>query len=169
MRRLALGLAVAAAAVVVPAGAAGAAGPAPGAAGGEAGEAGEAGEIKLKNPFELGSAVKVTLVFAVVLLATKAATVYLGPRGLYLTSLLAGMTDVDAVTLSTAGLARDGIDAATATVAVVLAIAVNTAVKAALAGIVGGAALGRRTVLVGALVLAAGAAGLAAGAGLDLG
>ena len=139
------------------------------AAAGEAGEAGEAREIALKNPFELGSAVKVTLVFAVVLLATKAATVYLGPRGLYLTSLLAGMTDVDAVTLSTAGLARDGIDAVTATVAVVLAIAVNTAVKAALAGIVGGAALGRRTVLVGALVLAAGAAGLAATAGLDLG
>ncbi len=130
------------------------------------GPANEAGELELKNPFELGSAVKVTLVFGVVLLATKAATVYIGPRGLYLTSLLAGTTDVDAVTLSTAGLARDSIDAVTATIAIALAIAVNTAVKVALAGIVGGAALGRRAALVGGLTLVAGAAGLAASAGL---
>ena len=123
---------------------------------------GDAGELDLKNPFELGSAVKVTLVFAVVLLATKAATAYIGTRGLYLASALAGTTDVDAVTLSSAGLAKDELDPITATVAIAIAIIVNTAVKAALAAIVGGRALGRRAALVGALILAGGVLGLAA-------
>jgi uncharacterized membrane protein (DUF4010 family) len=133
---------------------------------------GEPGELELENPFELGSAVKVTLVFGVVLLATKAATVYLGRGGLYLTSAIAGITDVDAITLSSAGLAKDGLDPATAATAIAIAIGVNTAVKATLAAAVGGAALGRRAAVIGALVLAAGAvgaAGIAAGVGLDLG
>jgi uncharacterized membrane protein (DUF4010 family) len=127
-------------------------------------DGGDSTEVELKNPFELGSAIKVTLVFAAVLLASKAATEYLGRRGLYLTSALAGTTDVDAATLSSAQLARDGLDAVTATVAILLAIAVNTAVKAGLAAGVGGAALGKRMILVGGLILGAGAAGLAAGA-----
>ena len=129
---------------------------------------GHAAELELKNPFELGSAVKVTLVFGLILLASKAATVYLGRRGLYLTSAIAGTTDVDAVTLSSAGLAKDGLDPITATVAIALSIAVNTAVKTSLAAIVGGAALGRRMALVGGLVIVAGVAGLAAGSALGL-
>jgi uncharacterized membrane protein (DUF4010 family) len=123
-------------------------------------------ELELKNPFDLGNAIKVTLVFAAVLLASKAATEYLGSSGLYLTSALAGTTDVDAATLSSAQLARDGLDAVTATVAILLAIAVNTAVKAGLAAGIGGAALGKRMILVGGLILGAGAAGLTAGAAL---
>ena len=126
------------------------------------------GELELKNPFELGSAIKVALVFGVVLLATRAATEYLGRSGLYLTSALAGTTDVDAITLSSAGLAKDGLDAITATIAIVIAVGVNTVVKASLAAIVGGGGLGRRAALIGALVLVAGVVGLAAGAGLGL-
>ena len=122
----------------------------------------EAAEVELKNPFELGSAIKVAFVFALVLLATKAATVYLGRSGLYLASGLAGITDVDAVTLSSAGLAKDGLDLATAATAIAIAIGVNTVAKAALAAGVGGAALGRRAILIGGLVLVAGAAGTAA-------
>jgi uncharacterized membrane protein (DUF4010 family) len=127
-------------------------------------EDGDPGALELKNPFELGSAIKVTLAFGVVLLATKAATEYLGPRGLYLASALAGTTDVDAITLSSAELASGGLDPFTATIAIAIAIAVNTVVKTALAAFVGGAALGRRMALVGGLIIVAGAAGLAAGA-----
>jgi uncharacterized membrane protein (DUF4010 family) len=122
----------------------------------------EPAEIELKNPFELGSAIKVAFVFGLVLLATKAATVYLGRSGLYLTSGLAGITDVDAVTLSSAGLAKDGLDTAAAATAIAIAIGVNTVAKAALAAGVGGAALGRRAILIGGLVIVAGAAGTAA-------
>jgi uncharacterized membrane protein (DUF4010 family) len=125
-------------------------------------------DLELKNPFELGSAIKVALVFGAVLLASRAATEYLGRSGLYLTSALAGTTDVDAITLSSAGLAKDGLDAVTAAIAIAIAIAVNTMVKASLASIVGGAALGKRAALVGALVIGAGVVGLAMGAGLGL-
>lgn len=130
----------------------------------------EPGEVELKNPFDLGSAIKVTLVFAAVLLTTKAATVYLGRGGLYLTSGLAGTTDVDAITLSSAGLAKGGIAVSTAATAISIAIGVNTVVKAVLATAVGGRALGRRAILIGGMVLVAGAAGVAAvAAGLGFG
>lgn len=124
------------------------------------------GELTLKNPFELGSAIKVALAFALVLLAAKAATEHLGAQGLYLASALAGTTDVDAITLSSAELAKGGVGALTATVAIVIAITANTVVKASLAAFVGGAALGKRAALVGGLIIVAGAIGLAAGAGL---
>lgn len=127
--------------------------------GAEPGEAGE--KIELKNPFELGSAIKVAFVFGLVQLASKAATVYLGKSGLYLTSALAGVTDVDAITLSSANLAKGGLEAATAATAIAIAIGVNTVAKAALAAVVGGGALGRRAILIGGLVLVAGAAGVA--------
>jgi len=115
------------------------------------------GPAEVKNPFELGSAIKVTLVFALVLLASKAAITYFGDRGLYLASALGGTTDVDAVTVSTAKLARDGLDPLVAVTSIAIAIAVNTIVKTGLAAGVGGAQLGRRTALVGLLVIAAGA------------
>ena len=129
-------------------------------------DGGDSAEVELKNPFELGSAIKVTIVFGAVLLASRAASEYLGRGGLYLTSVLAGTTDVDAVTLSSAQLARDGLEALTATVAILIAIAANTVVKTGLAASLGGAALGRRMALVGGLVLVAGVVGLVAGAGL---
>jgi uncharacterized membrane protein (DUF4010 family) len=126
------------------------------------------GELELENPFELGRAIKVTLAFGVVLFASKAATAYLGDRALYLAAAIAGITDVDAITVSSAQLAGGGLDPVTAVVGIAIAIAVNPVVKAGLAMTVGGAALGRRTAVVGALIIAGGAAGLAAGASLGL-
>jgi len=119
---------------------------------------------EVKNPFELGSAIKVTLVFAIVLLASKGAIEYFGDRGLYLASALGGTTDVDAVTVSTAKLAHDGLDAQIAVTSIVIAIAVNTLVKTGLAAGIGGAQLGRRTAIVGLLVIGCGAAAVVASA-----
>jgi uncharacterized membrane protein (DUF4010 family) len=123
---------------------------------------GNGSEMTLKNPFELGSAIKVSLMFALVLLVSKAATVYLGDQGLYLASALAGTTDVDAITVSTAKLARDGLDHSTATLSILIGIAVNTVVKTALAGGIGGEALGKRMAITAALIIGAGLAGLVA-------
>jgi len=127
---------------------------------------GDGGKMELKNPFELGSAIKVTLVFAIVLFAMKAAQHYAGTQGVYLASALGGTTDVDAVTLSSARLAKDGLEPLTATISILIAIAVNTIVKSGLAIGVGGWVLGKRVVLVGALVIVAGAAALGLTAGL---
>jgi hypothetical protein len=56
----------------------------------------EPSKTELTNPFELGSAIKVSLMFALVLVVTKGAIHYLGDRGLYLAAALSGTTDVDA-------------------------------------------------------------------------
>ena len=54
-------------------------------------------DVKLKNPFELGQAIKFGLLYGVVLFVAKAAQTYLGSGGLYASSVLAGLTDVDAI------------------------------------------------------------------------
>ena len=118
--------------------------------------------VELKNPFALGNAIRFGLLFGVILLASKAATVYLGDRGLYAAAGLAGSTDVDAITLSTAKLAREGLDAQVAAFAILIAVAANTVVKTGLAIGLGGRALGRRATVIGASIIVAGALGLAA-------
>lgn len=118
-------------------------------------------ELDLKNPFELGSAIKITLLFGVVLLVTKGANEYLGAEGLYAASALSGTTDVDAITVSTARLASGGLDHVVATASIVIAIAMNTIVKAGMAGWIAGRPLGKRTALTAALIVGAGAVGLA--------
>ena len=124
------------------------------------------GEVALDNPFELASAIKVSLMFGGVLVATKAATHYLGDSGLYVASALGGTTDVDAVTLSTSALAggevaADSIAPIVAVTAIAIAIAVNTIVKTALAAGIGGGILGKRVAIVGTLVIASGGVALA--------
>jgi len=91
----------------------------------------EEGEVDFSNPFELGPAIKFGLIYAVILLISKAAQTYLGNTGLYLSSIVAGLTDVDAITLSVAELSRTagGLDLGTAARAIVLAAMSNTAVK----------------------------------------
>ncbi len=124
------------------------------------GAKGQHAELTLTNPFELTAAVKVSLMFGVVLLATKAANSYLGAGGLYIASALGGTTDVDAVTLSTAKLAKSELAMDVATIAIAIAIATNTIIKTGLAIWVGGWGLGKRVVIIGALILVAGAVGL---------
>ncbi|MBA3459490.1 MAG: MgtC/SapB family protein [Deltaproteobacteria bacterium] len=122
---------------------------------------GEMPKMELKNPFELGSAIKVTFMFAVVLLASRAAVEYVGDGGLYLAAALGGSTDVDAITVSTAKLAQSTISHDVATITICIGIAVNTIVKAGLAIGLGGSALGKRVSLTGLLVLLGGGVGIA--------
>jgi uncharacterized membrane protein (DUF4010 family) len=116
--------------------------------------------LEVKNPFDLGSAMRFGAVFAVILLATKAAKLYLGNQGLYLAALVAGLTDVDAVTLSTARNAAAELNPAA--IAILIAVAANTIVKSSLAAFVGGRALGTRAFIVGGLIIAGAAAGAVA-------
>jgi len=85
-------------------------------------------ELEISNPFELGPAIKFGLVFALVLVISKAAEVYLGETGLYLSSFVAGLADVDAITLSIADLSQSGssISNVTAVRAITLAAIANT-------------------------------------------
>ena len=86
---------------------------------------------------------------------------YFPGQGYYVVAALAGLTDVDAITLSMASLARDGgTDAATATGAIVVAALANTLVKCGIIVGTAAVALRRRVVVVTLLVLAAGLAAL---------
>jgi uncharacterized membrane protein (DUF4010 family) len=92
-------------------------------------------DVKLSNPFELGPAIKFGILYAVILVAAKAAQYYFEDAGVYLASILAGLTDVDAITLSMAQLAgtQGGVAPPTAAGAIVLAVISNTVVKGGLA------------------------------------
>ncbi len=99
--------------------------------------------VKLENPFELKSAIKFGLVFAVILFVAKAGQMYFGDNGVYLAAALAGITDVDAITLSMASLAKGAIAETTASTAILLAIVTNTLVKAGMSIMLGAVALRR--------------------------
>ncbi len=61
-----------------------------------------------KPPSELRTAIVLGLLYAVVLVVVAAAREYLGESGLYLAALLSGLTDMDAITLSTAKMVGSG-------------------------------------------------------------
>src|SRR5512145_456111 len=92
-----------------------------------------AGAIAFTNPFELGRALGFALLFAVVLVGSKAAALHLGNAGTYAAGLIAGSTDVDAITLSMAGLAGGPIDPSVAATTIFLGAGANTLVKGVLA------------------------------------
>ena len=80
--------------------------------------------LRVKNPMELGRAVQFALIFAVVLFASRAAHHYFGAAGVFITSSLAGLADVDAITVSMARLAHDQVlSVPTANGAILLACA----------------------------------------------
>jgi len=94
-------------------------------------------EVAASNPFELTSALQFGVIFAVILFVAKAAQVYLGDAGVYISSMASGLTDVDAITLSMARLSGTSVTPEVAARAVVLATLANTAVKAGYALILG--------------------------------
>ena len=117
------------------------------------------GEVKAgQNPFELDEAIKFGLLFGVVVFVAKAAQVYLGESGLYLAAAIAGLSDIDAITLAMADLARN--DAENLTVAaraIVIAALANTLVKSGLAAGLGSPELRRLTLPISGMLFAAGA------------
>lgn len=125
-------------------------------------EEGKPGAMGLSNPFELGMAVKFAALLAAVVVASKLLQAWVGSAGLYLLATVAGLADVDAISLSMAQMAGHGVPLAVAATAVTIAVFVNTAVKAALVSTLCGGIMARRVAVVVAVVVAAGAAGLAA-------
>lgn len=126
----------------------------------EAHRASKTEAVPLKNPFRLDQAVKFGLLYAGVLFVAKAAEQAFGARGVYASSLVAGIADVDAVTLSMTALHRGGLATKTAATAITLAAVVNTLVKATIATVIGGRALGLRIARTFFVILAAGGVAL---------
>lgn len=113
--------------------------------------------VHLTNPFELSSALKFGGLFVVVLLVSRWAQETFGTGGAYVTGLLAGATDVDAISLSMANMAKSGqVELGVARTTIVLATCSNTAVKAILSLALGGWPMGRQVLLGFGAVLATG-------------
>ncbi len=114
---------------------------------------GETGDVSVSNPFELGPAITFGLLYGVILLVARAAQFYFGDTGVYLSSILSGLADVDAITLSMAELSNSGnLELSTAARAIVLATMSNTVVKGGIVLSSGSAAL-RRALLPGFVLI----------------
>ena len=116
--------------------------------------------MPLRNPFSLVAATKFGLVFAAVSLVVKLGQLYLPGGGLYVVAGLAGLSDVDAITLSMAEFALQGGDPGTAVGAIAVAALANTLVKCGLVLALGSRALRMRLLPATAAVLAAGLSAL---------
>jgi uncharacterized membrane protein (DUF4010 family) len=116
---------------------------------------GEQMKLELRNPFDLGAVIWLALLIGAITLATKLISEPLGHAGTLTLAAVSGLVDVDAVTLSIVRLTGATITASDAAQAILLAVGVNTASKAAMAAMVGGRAFGIVVGSVSVLVLAA--------------
>ena len=119
-------------------------------------------QVSIANPFELSSALKFGLIYALILLISRVAALYWDDTGIYLSSALSGIADVDAITLSLSQLSSQagGVSMQTAARAIVLATMVNTGIKAGIVVSTGAPAL-RRAMLPGVALIAAAGIGAA--------
>lgn len=114
--------------------------------------------ISLSNPFSLGPAIKFALFFVGILFVAKFAKMYLGDKGLYLASLVSGLADVDAITLSITEQTKSGqLSHAVGAMGVTIAVVSNSVVKSCIAIYSGGWRFG---VVVGAILMGATGIGL---------
>jgi uncharacterized membrane protein (DUF4010 family) len=117
-------------------------------------------DVPLKNPFSLTAAIQFAVAFAAVLLLVKVTQFYFPDGGIYIVAALAGLTDVDAITLSMAEYARAN-PPTVAAIAVVIAALSNTLVKCGMVATLGGPALRRPILLTTAGLMLTAVAGLA--------
>ena len=111
-------------------------------------EAGDGKPLKLKNPLDLASALIFGLIFAVVLVILQFLQTYFGDAGVYAASALAGLTDVNPITLSVSELASTAkINLEVAGVSIVLAAVMNSISKTIIS-LTGGSPEIRKPVLI---------------------
>ena len=114
---------------------------------------GDSGDVEFSNPFDLWAAIKFGLLYGLVLLVSRTAQINLGDTGVFLSSILSGLADVDAITLSMSELSLSGgLELTTAARAIVLAAMSNTVVKGGIVLLSGGPEL-RRVLLPGFLLI----------------
>ncbi len=110
-------------------------------------------DIEFETPFALAPALKFGLFFALVLVVAKIANLLFGNAGVYVASLLSGLADVDAITLSMASLAAAGdLTLKTAGIAITIAAASNTIVKGFIAYLFGAKEFAKKIILVFSII-----------------
>jgi uncharacterized membrane protein (DUF4010 family) len=94
--------------------------------------------FEFNSPFALGPALKFGLFFGFVLYIAKLFQILFGDTGIYIASLLSGLADVDAITITMASLANTGdVTSVVAVSAITIAVCSNTVVKGGIAYLFG--------------------------------
>lgn len=117
----------------------------------------EESDVQLANPFELKPAVQFGLIYAAILLIARTAHFYFGETGIYVSSVISGLADVDAITISMAEFSKVGtVDMETAGRAIILATMSNTIVKGGMVFVMGFADLKKILLLPLSLIIVVG-------------
>jgi uncharacterized membrane protein (DUF4010 family) len=99
-------------------------------------------EATLSNPLELKTAVSFGALLALVMLLGKALKAWLGETAVLLLAAASGVADVDAITLSLARMSQDELGIRVAATGILIAAAVNSVIKGAMATVIGGQRIG---------------------------
>jgi uncharacterized membrane protein (DUF4010 family) len=87
-------------------------------------------ELSFKSPFTIIPSIKFAIFFIIIIFFSKLFSIILGEKGIYLISFISGITDVDAITLSLANLAKNStISNQTASLGIIIATFSNTLMK----------------------------------------
>lgn len=113
--------------------------------------------MTLGNPLDLLAVLKFGALLAAVMILSRIATHFAGSAGAYALAALAGIADVDAISLTMARLGATELGAVAAAIAIMVAMLTNTASKLLMAFAIGGAGMGLRlgAVSIGAVLAAA--------------
>lgn len=93
------------------------------------------------QPLSLASALSFGALLAVILLLSSALKESVGDTGILILAAVSGIADVDPINLSLSGMSRDGLALEVAVLGIIIAAIVNSALKGAMAGLIGGRAL----------------------------
>lgn len=115
-------------------------------------------KIKVQSPFALKPALFFGAFFAFIIWLSKLSLHYLPAESLYFVAFFSWFTDVDAITLSVSSLKELSLN--TATIAIIIAVMVNTAVKWWIAFLFGARKFAIQVIMSISLVIVAGAASL---------
>ncbi len=111
------------------------------------------------NPAELKGAIIFAILYAAITYASAFVKDKFGDSGLYVVSIISGLTDLDAITLSTAKMTEQKhIEATLGWRLILLAVMSNLVFKAGLAWALGGRVLGRLVAMLFGILVAAGLA-----------
>lgn len=113
--------------------------------------------FRVTNPLKLSTAVKFGILFALVFIVVEYSQSLIGASGVYLVSFLAGLTDVDAITLSLSRLSGNHqLSTDVAGMAVIIATLMNTISKGAITYFSGSPQLRRPVITAFFLIVLAG-------------
>ena len=113
-------------------------------------------DVEVKDPFTLSPALKFGVFFAFILFISKVALIYLGEAGAYVTSLISGLADVDAITLSMATLAGTEVSHEVAVDAIILAALSNIVAKTGMAVFFGSREFKKYMIMTSVVILVVG-------------